>query len=179
MSRVGNEPIVIPQGVTVQVAGEQVTVRGPKGTLARRLPPAIAVTVDTQRLTVTRAEETTAARALHGLMRTLLANMVRGVAEGFSKELEIEGVGFRAQAQGRTLGLFLGFSHEIAYSVPEGITIETPKPTTVIVKGADKELVGAVAARIRAYYEPEPYKGKGIRYAGESIRRKAGKSVVK
>ncbi len=179
MSRIGQQSITLPSGVTVQTSGANLTVQGPKGKLSRQLVPLVSVAIKGQQLTVTRVDEAQQTRALHGLMRTLVANMVLGVAEGFSKELEIEGVGFRAQAQGRKLSLFLGFSHEIVYPVPEGITVETPKPTVIIVKGADKELVGAVAARIRMFYKPEPYKGKGIRYAGEKIRRKAGKSVVK
>lgn len=177
MSRVGKKPVLIPQGVKVQITGTQVHVEGPKGKLDLNFHPRMKVSVDDGKVVVGRPTNIPQDRSLHGLTRSLIANMVTGVTQEFSKTLEIEGVGFRAQVQGKSLQLSLGFSHPIIYSIPEGIKVEVPKPTIVIVKGVDKVLVGQVAANIREFFEPEPYKGKGVRYAGEQIRRKAGKAA--
>ena len=178
MSRIGRAPIAIPQGVTVKQADRQVFVEGTKGKLAFALPAEITVTIADSVLTVQRASDEKSVRALHGLSRALIANMVHGVASGFSKELEIVGVGFRAQLQGKQVSIQVGFSHPVVVPIPEGITIEVPKPTSVIVKGADKHLVGQFAADLRRIFPPEPYKGKGIKYVGEVIRRKAGKAAT-
>lgn len=175
MSRIGKKPIPIPQGVEVKVEGEQVMVRGPKGALSQRVPPEIEVRVLDGEIRVERRAETRRARALHGLVRSLIANMVHGVTQGFEKRLEIVGVGYRAQLEGRTLRLALGYSHPVLYPIPEGIDIEVPQPTKVVVKGIDKQKVGQVAAEIRALREPDSYKGKGIRYEGEVVRLKVGK----
>ena len=178
MSRVGRAPIAIPAGVKVIPEGQQVRVEGPKGKLSFTLPATISVTLETQQVRVQRSGETAAEKALHGLSRALLANMVQGVVSGFSKELEIVGVGYRAQAQGKQLSLHVGLTHPVLLPIPEGLTVEVPKPTSVIVKGFDKQLVGQFAATIRRMAPPEPYKGKGIKYAGEVIRRKAGKAAT-
>ena len=178
MSRVGKQPIAIPQGVTVSASGSHVTVKGPKGQLEWSLPAPISIDVAASQATLKRANEEPQTSALHGLSRTLVANMVQGVSQGFSRDLEITGVGYRAQAQGQTLTLNLGFSHPVSFPLPKGITAETPKPTQICIKGIDKQLVGQVAADVRRILPPEPYKGKGIRYAGEVIRRKAGKAAA-
>lgn len=178
MSRIGRAPVSIPNGVTVTRDGPRLAVAGPKGTLALALPTAVSVQVSGQELRVTRLGDEPPQRAVHGLTRALIANMVHGVTGGFSKELEIAGVGYRAQLQGRQLSLQVGFSHPVLLLLPEGITVEVPKPTSVIVKGADKQLVGQFAATIRRTAPPEPYKGKGIKYVGEIIRRKAGKAAT-
>ena len=178
MSRIGRKPISIIQGLKVTVDGQNVHVEGPKGKLDLKVHPRMKISVANGTIQVSRPTNTPQDRSLHGLTRTLIDNMVKGVAQEFSKTLEIEGVGFRSELQGKTLRLFLGFSHPIQFSIPDGIKIEVPKPTIVIVKGADKALVGQVAANIRDFYKPEPYKGKGIRYAGEQIRRKQGKSAA-
>jgi len=178
MSRIGKAPIPIPSGVDVNVAGNEVTVKGPKGTLERRLPADITVRQDGAQLLVERPDDEREHRALHGLTRSLVNNMVVGVTDGFSKDLEIVGVGYRATAQGpNRLELALGFSHPVTINAPEGVTFEVPQPTRIVVRGHDKQLVGQVAADIRKIRKPEPYKGKGIRYAGEHVRRKAGKSA--
>ena len=179
MSRIGRSPITVPSGVTVAVdADHRVTVTGPQGELARQVPPAISIRVDGDVLTVERPDDQRQNRALHGLTRSLVANMVTGVTEGFSKELEIVGVGYRAVARGPgQLELALGFSHPVVVNAPEGITFEVPVPTRISVKGIDKEKVGQVAANIRKLRKPEPYKGKGVRYAGERVQRKAGKAA--
>ena len=177
MSRIGKKPIVVPQGVKVQIAGQKVHVEGPKGKLDLEVHPRMKVASGNGQITVERPTNTPGDRSLHGLTRSLVNNMVKGVVEEFSKTLEIEGVGFRAQLQGKNLQLSLGFSHPIVYPIPEGVKVETPKPTTVIVKGADKVLVGQASANIRGFFPPEPYKGKGIRYLGEQIRKKAGKAA--
>ena len=180
MSRIGKAPITVPGGVDVSIAGGSVTVKGPKGTLSRTIPGAITVRQDEGTLLVERPDDARESRSLHGLTRTLVSNMVVGVTDGFSKELEIIGVGYRAEAQGpSTLRLALGFSHPVLVNAPEGVTFETPSQTRVIVRGIDKEVVGQVAANIRAIRKPEPYKGKGVRYAGEKILRKAGKAGKK
>ena len=180
MSRIGNAPVTVPSGVDVTVSGDNITVKGPKGTLSREIPGGIEVTQDDGTLTFSRPNDERKNRALHGLVRSLVNNMVIGVTDGFKKELEIVGVGYRAEAQGpNALRLNLGFSHPVSVSAPEGITFEVPQPTQVIVTGIDKEVVGQVAANIRSIRKPEPYKGKGVRYAGERIIRKAGKAGKK
>lgn len=178
MSRVGQRPIAIPDKVKVQVTPPVVHVEGPKGKLEFQHHPLVKVALKDGTVVVERASDERTARAMHGLTRTLVANMVQGVTEGFSKELELVGVGYRAQVQGKTLNLQIGFSHPYHFHIPEGIVIETPQPTRIVVKGIHKALVGTVAAQIRAIQRPEPYKGKGIRYVGEVIRRKAGKAVA-
>ena len=179
MSRIGRSPIAIPSGVDVSIAGNTVTVKGPKGTLSREIPAGITVRKDDSTLLVERPNDERQSRSLHGLSRTLVNNMVVGVTEGFAKELEIVGVGYRAEAQGQNLRLALGFSHPVIVPAPEGISFEVPVQTRVIVKGIDKELVGQVAADIRSIRKPEPYKGKGVRYLDERILRKAGKTGKK
>ncbi len=178
MSRVGKEPIAIPSGVDVTLEGLRVVVKGPNGTLAHQAPEAITVSRDGDTLVVTRPDDERENRALHGLTRSLVHNMVVGVSQGFSRELEIVGVGYRAQAQGPSkLELQVGFSHPVRFEAPEGVTFEVPQPTRIVVRGADKQLVGQVAADVRKSRPPEPYKGKGIRYADERVQRKAGKSA--
>lgn len=179
MSRIGKAPIAIPSGVDVTISGQHVTVKGPKGTLSRVIPGEIVVRKEDDTLFVERPNDERQNRSLHGLSRTLVSNMVIGVTDGFAKELEIVGVGYRAEAQGANLRLALGFSHPVNVPAPDGITFEIPVQTRVIVKGIDKELVGQVAANIRSIRKPEPYKGKGVRYAGERILRKAGKTGKK
>jgi large subunit ribosomal protein L6 len=177
MSRIGRAPIPVPSSVTLTVTDGRVTVKGPNGTLERTIPEGITVRQDGDVLVVERPDDEREHRALHGLTRSLVANMVQGVTEGYSKELEIVGVGYRAQAAGPTqLELALGFSHPVRFTAPEGITFEVPAPTRIIVKGIDKEAVGQVAANLRKLRKPEPYKGKGVRYAGERVLRKAGKA---
>ncbi len=178
MSRIGRSPIPVPSNVTVTLSGDSVTVKGPQGVLERQLPTGISITQEGDELIVTRPDDERQHRALHGLSRTLVANMVIGVTEGFSKELEIVGVGYRATAKGpHSLELALGFSHSVPVNAPDGITFEVPVPTRIIVKGNNKETVGQVAANIRKLRKPEPYKGKGVRYAGERVLRKAGKAA--
>jgi large subunit ribosomal protein L6 len=176
MSRIGRLPITVPKGVEVVVTGSHIAVKGPRGSLERQLPPAMAVNLDDSVITVTRPTDTSQHRALHGLTRTLVANMVTGVSDGFTRRLELVGVGYRAQKQGADLVLSLGYSHPIRYTPPEGVSIEVPAPTQIVVSGANKEIVGGVASKIRSFRKPEPYKGKGVLYAGEKLRRKAGKS---
>ena len=177
MSRVGKSPIPVPSGVDVTVNGADVTVKGPKGTLSRTVPGAIAIRQEGDTLLVERPDDERQTRALHGLVRSLVNNMVVGVSQEFSKELEIIGTGYRAALQGSTLDLSLGFSHPVKVDAPEGITFEVPVPTRIVVRGVDKEQVGQVAADIRALRKPEPYKGKGVRYLGEHVARKAGKTA--
>jgi large subunit ribosomal protein L6 len=180
MSRIGKAPIAIPAGVSVSVVDRMVSVTGAKGTLARVIPGAISITEEAGSVLVERPNDERASKALHGLTRTLVANMVIGVSTGFTKELEILGVGYRATAQGATkLELALGFSHPVFVEAPAGIEFEVPAPTRIIIKGIDKEAVGQVAANIRKIRKPEPYKGKGVRYLGEVVRRKAGKAAKK
>ena len=180
MSRIGQSPITVPSGVDVTIGDRLVTVKGPNGTLSRAIPGAISVRQDEGTLTVERPDDERESRSLHGLTRSLVNNMVVGVTSGFSKELEIVGVGYRAEAQGPgTVRLALGFSHPIVVDAPEGVTFEVPQPTRIVVKGIDKEKVGQVAADIRSLRKPEPYKGKGVRYLGERIMRKAGKAGKK
>ena len=178
MSRVGKQPVQIPAQVKVAIESNTISVEGPKGKLAHELPAGITVERKDSELQFKRLTEEKRVKGFHGLTRTLVDNMVKGVTNGFMKELEIVGTGFKAQVAGSKLELFVGFTHPVAYVIPKGITIEVPKPTQVIVKGIDKSLVGQVAARIRSFYKPEPYKGKGIKYVGEIVRRKAGKAVA-
>jgi large subunit ribosomal protein L6 len=178
MSRIGKQPISVPSGVDVTIDGGAVRVKGPKGQLEYRLVGDVAIERDGDALNITRSDDTRSNRSLHGLQRTLIANMVIGVSDGFSKELEIIGVGYRCAAQGPTaIELSVGYSHTVKVDAPEGVTFEVPQPTRIIVRGHDKQLVGQVAADIRKIRKPEPYKGKGIRYVGEHVRRKAGKSA--
>ena len=181
MSRIGRKPVEIPSGVTVTLEGQRVAARGPKGELELRVrrPITVAWGADGGKaLVVNRPDDQKENRALHGLTRSLVANIVEGVSEGFSKTLEIVGVGYRAQAQGTGLRLSLGFSHQIEFPAPKGISFEVPNQTTIVVKGADKQQVGHTAAVIRGFRPPEPYKGKGVRYKGEHVRRKAGKTAA-
>jgi large subunit ribosomal protein L6 len=175
MSRIGKKPIPLPSGVTVSIEPELVQVNGPRGTLSERVPRDITVTQDGDLLVVTRPTDRGEHRALHGLTRSLVANMVEGVTTGFQKTLEIQGVGYRAALKGRDLELALGYSHPVPIKAPEGIEFEVPQPTRVIVKGNSKQQVGELAANIRKKRPPEPYKGKGIRYEGEYVARKVGK----
>ncbi|HUX04093.1 MAG TPA: 50S ribosomal protein L6 [Acidimicrobiales bacterium] len=178
MSRIGRTPIAVPSSVSVTVSESVVTVKGPNGTMQRTLPEGITLQQDGDVLNVERVNDETMYRSLHGLTRTLVSNMVTGVTDGWTKELEIIGVGYRAAAGGPgVLDLALGFSHPVKFTAPEGVTFEVPTPTRVIIKGADKEVVGQVAATIRKIRKPEPYKGKGVRYLGERVLRKAGKAA--
>jgi large subunit ribosomal protein L6 len=179
MSRIGKRPISIPQKVTVTIEGQQVAVKGPKGELSRTLPNEVIVEQEGDTLLVKRRDESRAARQRHGLCRTLVSNMVEGVSQGFQRRLEIQGVGYRAQVQGRNLVLSVGYSHPVQIEPPDGVQMAVENNTNVLVSGIDKEIVGNIAARIRAVRPPEPYKGKGIRYAGEFVRRKAGKAGKK
>ncbi len=176
MSRIGKMPVDMPSGVDVKVDGTQVTVKGSKGELSREFTDRVSFSIEDGVITVGREDDTRESRALHGLSRALLANMVQGVSEGFTKVLEIQGVGYRASLKGSDLELLVGFSHPVDVKAPKGITFEVPEPTRILVTGIDKEQVGQVAADIRKVRPPEPYKGKGIRYAGEYVRRKAGKA---
>src|SRR6516165_8267406 len=175
MSRIGKQPISVPSGVTVAIEPGRVTVNGPKGELTERVPRDITVEQTDGELRVTRPTDRGEHRALHGLTRTLVANMVQGVTDGFEKRLEIQGVGYRAQLRGRDLELALGYSHPVSVRAPEGIEFEVPQPTRILVKGPSKQRVGEIAALIRKQRKPEPYKGKGIRYEGEYVARKVGK----
>ena len=180
MSRIGRAPIHIPSGVTVTVgANNLVKVKGPKGELSREIHPDMKITVEEGVITVTRPSDDKMHRSLHGLSRTLINNMVIGVSEGYTKTLEISGVGYRAAKQGKNLSLSLGFSHPVVIEPPEGIAFECPSATVITISGINKEVVGQTAAEIRAHREPEPYKGKGIKYAGEHVRRKEGKAGAK
>jgi large subunit ribosomal protein L6 len=177
MSRIGNSPVTVPSGVDVKIDGAKVTVKGPKGELSHDLPEGVGIRAEEDTLVLERTSAEPEVRALHGLSRSLVQNMVTGVTEGFQKNLEIVGVGFRAQPKGdKSLELSLGFSHPVVVDAPEGITFKVPQPTEIEVHGIDKQLVGQVAANIRKWRKPEPYKGKGVRYAGEHVRRKAGKA---
>ncbi len=177
MSRVGQAPITIPSGVSVSIVGDRITVNGPKGELQRAIPEGIALEQTDGEVRVTRGADTPEVRALHGLVRSLVNNMVIGVTEGYEKRLEIHGVGYRAAKQGNDLELSVGFSHTVKKPAPKGIEFDVPQPTRITVRGIDKELVGQTAAEIRAIKKPEPYKAKGIRYEGEYIRRKGGKAA--
>ena len=178
MSRIGKSPIDLPSGVEVKVADGVVTVKGPKGSLTQEIQPSMSVGIEDGTVTVSRDSEERHVRALHGLTRSLINNMVIGVTDGYSKELTAVGVGYRASLKGRNLELLVGFSHPVSIDAPDGISFDVPEPTKIIVSGIDKQMVGQVAANIRAVRPPEPYKGKGIRYADEHVRRKAGKAGV-
>jgi large subunit ribosomal protein L6 len=175
MSRIGRQPIPVPAGVTISIEPERVTVNGPRGELSERIPRDIAVEQADSEIRVSRPTDRGEHRALHGLTRSLIANMVTGVTDGFEKRLEIQGVGYRAQLRGRDLELALGYSHPVSIKAPDGIEFEVPMPTRIVVKGASKQQVGEIAAIIRKQRKPEPYKGKGIRYEGEYVARKVGK----
>jgi large subunit ribosomal protein L6 len=175
MSRIGKKPVAIPKGVQANVDGQTITAKGPKGQLAVQLVEDVSVEMGDGGITIAPRDDSQQARAMWGMSRTLVQNIVTGVTDGFEKRLEITGVGYRAQAQGQKLNLALGYSHDVTYQVPEGIQIQTPRPTEVVVSGIDKQKVGQVAAEIRRYRPPEPYKGKGVKYAGEFIFRKEGK----
>ena len=176
MSRIGRMPIAIPAGVDVKIDGSTVTVKGPKGTLTRTVAGSITVALDNGVINVTRPDDSKENRSLHGLTRTLIANMVKGVSEGFSKELEINGIGYRAAKQGKDLVLNIGYSHNVVMPEIDGITVEVPGPNKIIISGPDKQKVGQFAAEVREKRPPEPYKGKGIRYVDEYVRRKEGKA---
>ena len=178
MSRIGKLPVAVPTGVKVHVTDELVRVEGPRGTLERRLPPEVRVAVEGGAVVVKREEDTRRARSIHGLARVLVANMVQGVAKGFTRVLEINGVGYRAEARGNVLFLTLGYSHPIAFHLPPGITAKVERQVVVTLEGADRELLGQVAAGVRELRPPEPYKAKGVKYAEERIRRKAGKAAA-
>jgi large subunit ribosomal protein L6 len=175
MSRIGKKPVALPKGVTASVEGQTVKVKGPKGELSVKLVPEVTASVGDTGITVAPRKEMERAAQMWGLSRTLVNNLVTGVTSGFSQKLEIQGVGYRAAVQGKTLNLQLGYSHDVPYAIPEGITITAEKPTLITVSGIDKQLVGQVAAEIRGWRPPEPYKGKGVRYEGEFVRRKEGK----
>lgn len=178
MSRIGKKPVVIPSGVTVTAANGVVTVKGKNGELKQAIHPNLQVEVKGNEVLVTRKSDIGFDRSLHGMLRALIANMVKGVAEGYQKKLELVGVGYRAELKGKALQLALGFSHSIVFRAPEGIKIEAPTQTSVVISGIDKQLVGLVAAKLRSFRPPEPYKGKGVKYEGEVIRRKAGKTAA-
>jgi large subunit ribosomal protein L6 len=175
MSRIGRAPIPVPDGVTVEIRGQHVSVKGPRGELSHTVVQPIGVRQEDGQLVVTRPSDRGPHRALHGLSRTLIANLVEGVTQGFERRLEIVGVGYRAQLRGQALEIAAGYSHPVTITPPPGITFEVPAPTQIVVRGIDKQAVGQAAAEIRAVRPPEPYKGKGIRYAGEAVRRKVGK----
>jgi large subunit ribosomal protein L6 len=177
MSRIGRQPVAVPEKVDVSLDGQHIRVKGPKGELELDVHPQMSVALEEGELRVTRPTDQPQDRALHGLTRALLANMVEGVTEGFTRTLEIQGVGYRAELKGNSLHLALGFSHPVVFDPPAGVEIEVPNQTTVVVRGADKQAVGQAAAVIRGFRPPEPYKGKGIRYQGEQVRRKAGKTA--
>ena len=179
MSRIGNAPITVPENVEVTLNGQKLTVKGPKGTLEREIHKNMTVTIDQKVITVTRPDDEPSNRSLHGLTRTLIKNMIEGVTNEFSKELQINGVGYRVQKQGNNLNLTLGYSHPVIFEAPAGITFDVPNANTIIVKGIDKELVGQTAAVIRTKRPPEVYRGKGIKYADEVIRRREGKAGKK
>ena len=176
MSRIGNKPITVPAGIEVKLDGQKITVKGPKGTLEREIHKNISVSIEGNSIKVTRPNDEAINRSLHGLTRTLISNMINGVEKEYTRELQINGVGYRAQKQGNNLNLTLGYSHPVIFEAPEGISFDVPNPNTIIVKGIDKELVGQTAANIRTKRPPEVYRGKGIKYAEEVIRRKEGKT---
>ena len=176
MSRIGKKPIAIPAGVDVKLNGNEITVKGPKGELKNTLRPEMEIVIENSEIIVKRPNDDQTNRSLHGLTRTLIANMVEGVTEGFKKELDVNGVGYRVQKQGKNLVMNLGYSHQVIMEEPAGLTIDVPSPNKIIVSGSDKQAVGQLAAQIREKRPPEPYKGKGIKYVGEYIRRKEGKA---
>ena len=175
MSRIGKKPVPVPAGVTINLSGQNVSVKGPKGELKMVLAEYVLAKLEDGKVAVNPRDKSKTARSCWGMSRTMISNMVKGVTEGYSKSLEINGVGYRAAVQGKSLQLNLGFSHDVNYAIPEGITIQTPKPTEIVISGIDKQRVGQVAAEIREYRGPEPYKGKGIKYSTERIFRKEGK----
>lgn len=175
MSRIGKKPVAIPSGVTLNMDGQTVAVKGPKGELSFTLPDNVSAKVEGDELTVTPKVEDNNGKAMWGMCRTMVANMITGVTEGYTKGLELVGVGYRAQMKGNMLSMQLGYSHDVEFTPPEGITITAPKPTEIVIAGIDKQVVGQVAAKIREFRKPEPYKGKGVRYVGEYVRRKEGK----
>jgi len=177
MSRIGRKPVTVPANVKAKLEGQLLRLEGPKGKLEQRIHPRIKVAIDKNEITISRATNINTDRALHGLIRSLIYNMVLGVTEGFKKDLELEGVGYKAQMKGKILNLSLGYTHPIDYEIPHDIEVKCPKPTQISVSGLDKQKVGQVAAEIRRFHEPEPYKGKGIRYSDEQVRRKQGKKV--
>ena len=179
MSRIGKKPVSLPNGVSVKREGEFITVKGPKGELRTAVSDIVTVAIEGNEILVTRPNDQAEARSMHGLTRTLIDNMVQGVSTGYTRRLDIVGVGYRAEVRGKGIMLNLGFSHPIFFFPPAGITVETPTPTSIVLGGIDKQLIGQVAAKIRSFRPPEPYKGKGIKYEGEQIRRKAGKSAGK
>ena len=179
MSRIGKKPISIPENVKVVIKGDHVSVEGPKGKLEHKIPGKLKVHTKDNQLIIENSSPLKQDVALYGLTRAVLANLVKGVTEGYKKELEVRGVGFKAQSKGKEIEIALGFSHPVVYSIPEGITVATPKPTQIVVTGNDKVKVGEIAAEIRGYFKAEPYTGKGIRYVGEYVRHKAGKAVAK
>ena len=179
MSRIGKKPIPVPKNVNVTIDGTAVTVKGPKGQLSHTFPEGMKFVQENDEIVIERPSEEKTVRALHGLTRALLANMVQGVTDGFKKTLEIVGVGYKAEKKGKNLVVTVGYSHPVEYPEPEGITLTTPAPTVIVVEGIDKQKVGQVAAELRQFRRPEPYKGKGIRYQGEQVRRKAGKTAGK
>ncbi|HEX5132833.1 MAG TPA: 50S ribosomal protein L6 [Candidatus Krumholzibacteria bacterium] len=178
MSRIGKQPVVVPSGVTVDIAAGKVTVKGGKGSMSIPVPTSCNVALEGNKIIVTRDNDFKSVRAAHGTTRALLANMVKGVSVGFTRDLEIIGVGYKAEARGKTVLLTIGYSHPVDFPVPEGITVETPEPTKIRISGIDRQRVGQVASEIRALRAPEPYKGKGIKYSDETIVRKAGKSAA-
>lgn len=178
MSRIGKKPVPVVKGVKIEKKDGRLTVTGPKGQLSAAVPPSITFDVTEQEITVKRASDVKAQRALHGTWRAHLNNMIKGVSEGFQKKLEIVGVGYKAEIKGKKIQFVLGYSHPIIFAPPEGIKIEIPAPTNVVISGIDKQLVGQVAAKLRSFRPPEPYKGKGVKYEGEYIRRKAGKAAA-
>ena len=177
MSRIGRKPISIPQGVKVQVDGSVVRAEGPKGKLAQPVPAGLSATIENNHVVISRSDEDRRVRALHGLARALVANMVTGVKDGFERKLEIVGIGYRAQVQGRNIQLALGYSHPVIFPLPDGITAEIDKQVSITLRGADKALLGETAAKLRSLRKPDPYKGKGVKYANEVIRRKVGKKA--
>lgn len=177
MSRIGRKPVTVPSGVKVDLQGQKVSVQGPKGQLAIDAHPRVKIELKENEVHVSRSTNVKADRALHGLTRSLIQNMVVGVTDGFSKQLVIEGVGFKAQVKGKVVNLALGYTHPIDYEIPQGVEVKCTSPTEITISGMDKRLVGQVAADLRSYHEPEPYKGKGIRYSDETVRRKQGKTV--
>ncbi len=175
MSRIGKKPVTIPSGVTLTQSGQDITVKGSKGELSFTLPSAVTGKLEGEEFTVTPNDESKTSRAMWGMSRTMVANLIEGVTNGYKKELELRGVGYRAQMKGNMLSMQLGFSHDVEFTPPEGISIAAPKPTQIVVEGINKQQVGQVAAVIRSYRKPEPYKGKGVRYVGEYVRSKEGK----
>ena len=179
MSRIGKKPIDVPNNVKIDIRGSNITVEGPKGKLEYTIPEGLSVSLKENKLIVGRSSSLKRELSLHGLARSIISNFIKGVTDGYTRELEIRGIGFKAEVQGNILQINLGFSHAVRYAIPEGITIKTAKPTELSVTGIDKIKVGEVAAEIRDYFKPEPYKGKGIRYVGEYVRHKAGKTIAK